>query len=117
MNHDEIKKHKDHTEHRQNEITQNYLGQWLFRSLFCFKMLQPPFCTPNSSGAISTHGLSRAVGLGEAGCQLRFLTCPLEALAETRWLRCEGANPFLDHQVRSAEDTSPPRLWQAVCLR
>lgn len=80
-----------------------------------FKLLQPPFCYPNSSRAISSRGLRRVVGLGEAGCQPRALTRPLEALAETRRLGWEGADPFLEHQVRSAEDTCPPRFRPRAC--
>lgn len=76
MNYDEIKKQKDYTEHRQNEINQNYISQQLFHSLFCFKLLQPPFCTSNSSKTISSCGLSQMEkGWEKVAASLGFLSC------------------------------------------
>lgn len=84
MKYDEIKKQKkDCTEHRQNKITQNYLSQQLFHSLFCFKVLQLPFCTPNSSRTISSCGLIQVEeGRERVAASLGFLPFPLEAPPE-----------------------------------
>lgn len=85
MNYDEIKKQKDYTEHRQNEINQNYISQQLFHSLFCFKLLQPPFCTPNSNRTVSSCGLSQVEeGWERVAASLIFLPFLLETPPENR---------------------------------
>lgn len=56
MNCKEMKKLKDGTEHRQNEITQNYTGQRLFHSLFCLNCYNPHFAPQTAAGLFPPVG-------------------------------------------------------------